>query len=167
MLDVHWPDGLLLVRVEGRSSGVDAQAAEISRAIGGRRLDDAEAADLGARLSARPWLGEGAILGIGVPRRRTAELLEVCSDLAIEAVLRPAAAAAEARCLLAAPVIAALRDAVARLGGHVALRRGGSVLPAELSAAPVDPVTATLVAAVKRRLDPTGTLSPGRLGVPV
>ena len=166
VLDVHWPEGLLLVGVEGTRAGVDAQAAEVVAAIGGRRLDEAEAADLGTRLSARPWHGEGAIVGIGIPRSRTAELLEVCSDLAVEAVLRPAAAVAEARCLLAAPVIAALRDAAAGLGGHLVLRRGGAALPTELSAPQVDPVAAALIAAVKRRLDPTGTLSPGRLGVP-
>ena len=166
VLDMHWPDSLLVVRVEGTAAGVAAQAAEVARAVGGRHLDAAEADDLRARLAPRPWDGDGAVAGIGIPRSRVAALLERLSDLAVAAVVRPGAAAAEARCLLDAGVVSALRDAVERLGGHLVLRRGGADLRAAVSPPRLDLVAGDLAAAVKRHLDPAGTLSPGRLGIP-
>ena len=161
--DLHWPDGLLLVGVEGTTAGVADLAETIAGAVGGRRLDLAEAAALDARLADRPWGGPGAVTGLGVPRSQTAGLLELCSDLAVEAVVRPAAAAAEARCLPDPGVVGALSAGLERLGGHLVLRRGGAGLAGAV-APRVDPVAAELMAAVKRRLDPGGTLSPGRLG---
>jgi len=162
-IDVTWPQGLLVVRLEGSEAAVGAQAGEVAARSGGRVLDRIEAEMLGEQLRHRPWESAGAVAGIGVPRARLGALLEVCSDFAVDTVVRAGVGAAEARLPLTVdgPTVAAFRTAIAGIGGHLVLRRGGGALPAQVWP-DGDPVAAWLAASLKRSLDPTGTLSPGR-----
>jgi glycolate oxidase FAD binding subunit len=154
-LDLHWPDGLLVARLEGTREGVAAGAELGARTIGG----DVTAADEHLRM--RPWEGDGVIAGIGFPLPGLRALLEACSDFAVESVVRAGTGSAEARMPADAAAVAGFRAAVERLGGHLSLRRGGSLLPGS-AWGDGDPVAIDLAASIKRSLDPTRTLPAGR-----
>jgi glycolate dehydrogenase FAD-binding subunit len=160
-LDAHWPEGLLLVHLEGTAAGVAAGVEAVVAATGGEEAAAPEAEALQARLRLRPWDGPGAVAGIGVPLSRVAPLLEACSDFAVEAVVRAGVGSAEARVPVDGAAVAGFRAAVEQLGGHLTLRRGGSQLPG--AAWPDgDPVALDLARSIKRSLDPTSTLPSGR-----
>ena len=123
-------------------------------------LDAAEAEAVDSALAARPWRGDGAVAGLSFPRTRLAEVLEIASAYANEMVVRVTLGVAEARVPESPEVVAQLRTAVARLGGHVTLHRGGAALG---GAAWPDPgPEVALMRALKRSLDPAGVLAPGR-----
>jgi glycolate oxidase FAD binding subunit len=160
-LDAHWPDGFLVARLEGTRAGVGTGAEAVAAASGGDVLTGAAATDLDVRLRLRPWDGEGLVAGIGAPLSRVAELLEACSDFAAAAVVRAGVGAAEARLPVDAEAVMGFRAAVERIGGHLSLRRGGSLLPG-LAWPDGEPVAVELARSVKRSLDPAGTLACGR-----
>lgn len=161
-IDVHWPDGLLRVRCEGTEAGAGAAARLVAEAVGGRIVSSPERLEeLDASLHGRPWGGEGLIAGVGIPRTALAALLGACSEVAAEVVVRAGVGAAEARLPADAAALIGLRAAVEGLGGHLSLRRGGSLLPG-LVWPDGDEAAAGLTRALKAELDPTGTLSPGR-----
>jgi FAD/FMN-containing dehydrogenase len=159
--DVCWPDATARLRVEGTEEGVAEQATALARLTGARLLDEAEAAATEAALSMRPWRGEGAVAGLAFPRTRLAELLEVASAYAVEMVVRAPLGVGEARVPESPEVVAQLRTAVERLGGHLVLHRGGAHLAAAAWPAESAPEMA-LMRALKRSLDPAGVLAPGR-----
>ncbi|MEA2614771.1 MAG: glycolate oxidase binding subunit [Chloroflexota bacterium] len=159
--DVCWPDATARLRVEGTEEAVDEQAAALAGLTGARVVDAAEARALEAGLAVRPWRGEGAVAGLAVPRSRLAELLELASAYAVEMVVRAPLGVAEARLPERPEVVAQLRTAVERLGGHLVLHRGGPGLAAVAWPAASGPEV-TLMRALKRSLDPAGVLAPGR-----
>jgi hypothetical protein len=114
------------------------------------------------RLAGRPWTDEGAVLGVGVPLAAVADLLRLaeghCEDLA----LRAGVGVGEARLAGDAADVAAFRDGVVALGGHVAPRRLGPAL-SDLTWPEPDAVSRSLTLAIKQQLDPNGTLARGRL----
>jgi glycolate oxidase FAD binding subunit len=159
--DVCWPDGSARLRVAGTEEAVDEQAAVLATLTGARVLDEIEAGALDAALAMRPWTGEGAVAGLAVPRTRLAELLEIASAYAAETVVRAPLGVAEARLPEQPEVVAQLRAAVERLGGHLVLHRGGAQLAAAAWPAESGPEVA-LMRSLKRSLDPAGVLAPGR-----
>jgi glycolate oxidase FAD binding subunit len=159
--DVLWPDACLRLRVEGTEEGVAEQAETLAQLSGARPLAEDEAATLEAALALRPWAGEGAVVGVAVPRTRLAELLELASAYAVEMVVRGPLGVAEARIPERAEVVAELRTAVERLGGHLAVRRGGPGL-AGVAWPPESGPEVALMRALKRSLDPGRVLGDGR-----
>lgn len=160
-VDLYWPDGLAAIRVESTRAAAEDQSRQIATAVAGRLLDPVAAEALEATLKGRPWEGIGAVAGIGVPASRVGALLELCSDLAEECVVRARAGVAEALLREDAEVVVTLRGEVERLGGHLSLRRAGPDLAGMAwSAAPREAVE--LMRSVKARLDPGGVLAPGR-----
>ncbi len=160
--DVCWPDAILRLRVEGTEEGVDEQAAALAALCGARPVDDAEAAALETSLAVRPWRGEGAVAGLAFPRTRLADVLEAASAFAVEMVVR-----APARCRRGAAAgvpqmtLVQPRAAVERAGGHLVLHRGGAAVAAAAWPAAAGPEVG-LMRALRRSLDPGGTLAPGR-----
>jgi len=159
--DVLWPDACLRLRVEGTEDGVEDQAAALADLGGARPLTAEEAAALEAGVAQRPWSGDGAVVGLAAPRSRLDQLLELASAYAVEMVVRATLGVAEARVPERPEVVGELRAAVERLGGHLAVRRGGPALAGVAWPDEGGPEVA-LMRAVKRSLDPGGVLSPGR-----
>lgn len=159
--DVCWPDATARLSVEGTEDGVVEQATALAEIAGARILDAAEAEEVAAALAVRPWRGDGAVAGLAFPRTRLAEVLEIASAYATEIVARATLGVAEARLPESAGVVAQLRAAVERLGGHVTLHRGGPALAGAVWPAESGTEVA-LMRALKRSLDPAGVLAPGR-----
>jgi glycolate oxidase FAD binding subunit len=159
--DICWPDATARLRVQGTEEGVEEQAAALAELAGARILDAAEADAVEESVAARPWRGEGAVAGLSFPRTRLAEALEIASAYATEMVVRAPLGVAEARLPESPEVVAQLRTAIARIGGHTVLHRGGPALAAVAWPAQTGPEVA-LMRAVKRSLDPGGVLAPGR-----
>jgi glycolate oxidase FAD binding subunit len=160
--ELAWPDGSLLVRVESSAEGAERQAAlAAGLAPGARVLEEAEASARWAAHGTRPWGGDGAVAALGVPPSRLVELLRLARELEAELVLRAPLGIGEVRVAGDRAAVTALRAGVEALGGHLALRRAPAEL-ADLVWPALDPVAADLMRAVKARLDPAGTLAPGR-----
>jgi glycolate oxidase FAD binding subunit len=155
--DIIWPDGTLVVRVEGSQPG----AAVLAEQLGGRVLPGADAQALEESMRHAPWQESGTIVGIGVPRSRIRHLLDACSDFAASAVVRPCAGTAEARLPTDGDVVTRFRAAVERMGGHLTVRRGGAAV-GDAVFGDADNGAIDLTRAVTSRFDPTATLSPGR-----
>jgi glycolate oxidase FAD binding subunit len=157
-----WPDGALLVRVESSEDGAERQAALAAGLAPGARVLAADEAD--ARWAAhatRPWGGGGVVAAIGVPPARLGDLLALADRHGAEAVVRAHVGVGELRLDDDPERVRALRADVEALGGHAALRRSTPATDA-LVWPDLDPVAEELMRAVKRQLDPTGTLAPGR-----
>jgi glycolate oxidase FAD binding subunit len=171
-----WPEGRLLVRVEGGGAGVEAQAAALERAAAhvstradGQRLDAADAEHAWEATRTAPWSGDPApVAAIGVPRTEIAALLDhtARSDVVERCLVLPTLGLAEARLHRGATpaAVSALRSWAAARGGHLVVRRPTPALAAVAwpeTNAHTDGAT-DLMRAIKRALDPSGTLAPGR-----
>jgi glycolate dehydrogenase FAD-binding subunit len=159
--DLLWPEACARLRVEGTAEGVAEQAGALEALTGARPLAEDEAAALEAAIATRPWAGEGAVAGMAVPRTRLAGLIEAASAFTEEMVVRGPLGVAEARLPERPEVVARLRAAVERLGGHLTVRRGGAELATVAWAGESGPEVA-LMRALKRSLDPGRVLAPGR-----
>jgi FAD/FMN-containing dehydrogenase len=168
-----WPSGTMLVRIEGTAQGVDAQVRALQECAGddapaSRLLDADEARKAWDYTGMRVWGAEsaGAVAAVSVPRVHLAVLLHRLGAVTEAAVVLPTAGVAEARLRADAngEDVAALRTWAAQRGGHVTLRRTASPDLAALAWPPAaaDDVAVDLMRAVKRALDPSGTLAPGR-----
>ena len=160
-VDILWPEGRCALQFDGSAAGARHQAELAARELGGRMLDTPEGAAFARDLEARPWSGDGAVVGIAAPRRNLAALLEVAAAHSAEVVVRGALAVGEARIAADGARFAALHAGVAALGGHALLHRAAGIRPAV--APTIDPVSLDLMRSVKRALDPAGTLGTGRL----
>jgi glycolate oxidase FAD binding subunit len=159
--DVLWPDGLLAVRVEGTEESADAQAATLAAQLGGRVLDESDARLLQKSMRHAPWQGDGTIVGVGVPRSRIRQLLDICSNFAASAVIRPCVGTAQALVPTDSDVVIRFRAAVTGVGGHLTVHRGGGAI-GDAAFGDADETAVELMRAVTSRFDPTATLSPGR-----
>jgi len=163
-----WPDGVLMARVDGSEDGVAAQLAALQAqprtGPAPRVLDPAEAAQAWTRAARSADRDTAApVAAIAIPRTELPALLERLGGAAEHAVVLPSLGVAEARLPLhaAAADIVALRTWAESLGGHLTLRRPSPAL-ASLTWPDADPVGLDLMRSLKRSLDPTATLSPGR-----
>jgi glycolate oxidase FAD binding subunit len=161
VVDIAWPDGVVAVRVDSSEEGADRQAATIVARAGGRLLTESDAIAHSAHLARRPWDGPGVIAGMAVPPTRLAELLAVCAEFAVEAIVRGLVPAGEARLSQDRREVIAMRTAVERLGGNLALHRAPEA-DADLTWPAREGTDVDLMRAVKQQFDPAGILSPGR-----
>ena len=156
MVDLHWPQGVVVIRFDSSEQGATVQAERVIRDIGGRILTDDDAIALAASLAGAPWTGPGLVGGVATLPARSAELLSSLSATCDAVAWRPLLGTGEMR--FAPETLEAVRTAVRAAGGRLAIRRGGTVLSGD----PDDEVAVDLMRSVKRRLDPARTLSPGR-----
>ena len=115
------------------------------------------------RLADRPWTGEGAVVGVGVPLAAVADLLRVWpSSTATTSCCAPASASARRGCRPTPRRSSRSATASWRSAGT---SRRGVCRPAlaEVSWPEPDAVSRSLTLAIKQQLDPNGTLAPGRL----
>jgi glycolate oxidase FAD binding subunit len=161
VVDIAWPEGVVAVRVDSSEEGAERQAATIVAGAGGRELTESEAIELRARLAHRPWDRPGVIAGVAVSTTRLAELLQVCSDCASEAIVHGLVASGEARLPQETGAVIAMRTAVERLGGHLALHRAPAAV-AHLAWPDREGAEVDLMRSLKQQLDPAGILAPGR-----
>jgi glycolate oxidase FAD binding subunit len=151
VVEVGWPTGTTAIRFASTAEGVAAMATATAALAANARV----AADPTATISRSPWEGDGAVVGVGIPLPRLEELLRLVARHDGRLALRAGIGVGEARVPPAA--LSAFADGVRALGGHVAPRRDAPLPTVH------DPVALDLMRAVKRRLDPAGTLAPGRL----
>lgn len=156
LVDIHWPQGVAVVRFDSSAVGAGVQAERVVQDVGGRVLADDEAATLYASVAASPWTGEGIVCAVAVLPSRAVELLSTLSATCDAMALRPLLGTGELR--FAADALATVAAAVRGVGGRMVVRRGeGS------SAGTADDLVALeLMRSVKLHLDPARTLSPGR-----
>ncbi len=152
VLEASLPDRRIDAVVESTATGAAAIVRRLQAATPLEPADDA--ADL-------PEPG-GCIAHVGFPTGRLRALLAAIPGDA-PARISVGAGVADIGVPVDPSAVSALRTAVEALGGHLTLRGA----PPELDALVFgrsDPGAAALLGSIKRRLDPTGTLSPGRFG---
>jgi glycolate oxidase FAD binding subunit len=156
VVDLHWPEGVVVVRFDSSEEGAEVQANRVTRDIGGRVLAERNELAMTTALRGSAWQGSGTVGALAVLPSRIGELLTSMSGGTCDAiVLRPLLGTGEVR--FAPDAADAVRAAVRNAGGRLAIKRGD-----EPSVDDGDAVALDLMRSVKRRLDPARTLSPGR-----
>jgi glycolate oxidase FAD binding subunit len=156
LVDVHWPQGVALVRLDSSDTGAGVQAERVVHDAGGRIVSDSEAVDLYASVAESPWNGEGTVGAVAVLPSRAAELLSTLSATCDAVALRPLLGIGDVR--FAPQALETVRGAVRAAGGRLVVRRGDGPSAGTVD----DPVALELMRSVKLQLDPSRTLSPGR-----
>jgi len=156
VVDLHWPEGLVVVRFDSSEQGAEVQAKRVTAEIGGRALEGRDETAMTDALAGSAWQGSGDLAALAVLPSRVGELLTSMSGgICDTVVLRPLLGTGEVRF---PPAEAdAVRAAVRNAGGRLLIKRGD-----EEPVGVADDVALDLMRSVKRRLDPAGTLSPGR-----
>jgi glycolate oxidase FAD binding subunit len=156
VVDLHWPRGVVVVRFDSSERGAQVQAERVAVDAGGRVLEAHEEVALTGELAGSPWQGPGAIAALAVMPSHVAALLSPLSGGICDAlVVRPLLGTGEVR--FPPEAAAAVRTLARKAGGRLSIRRD-QAQPVQ----DVDDVALDLMRSVKRRLDPAGTLSPGR-----
>ncbi len=161
--ELLWPEGQLVLRVEGSPAVASAEAADLARETGGRLAPPPVADQLWSRVSRRPWDGPGAIVQVAVPLAEVGQLARAVAGLRGRAALGLGLGTGGVRLEAAAEPLAELRTTVERLGGSCRALR----VPPELAVAAESrpsPAALRLAAELRAAYDPRSTLSPGRLG---
>ncbi len=157
VVDLHWPEGVAMVRFDSSELGATVQAERVTHELGGRILAGHEEADLASQVAGSPWTGEGLVAAVALLPSRIGEFLSSMSATCDAVALRPLLGTGEVR--FAPDALEMVASAVRTAGGRLTVRRGsaGTTHRAE------DSVALDLMRSVKHRLDPARTLSPGRL----
>jgi glycolate oxidase FAD binding subunit len=156
VVDLHWPEGVVVVRFDSSEQGAEVQAKRVKAGAGGRVLSAQEELAMAGALAGSTWQGPGIVGALAVLPSRIGELLTSLSGGSCDAlVLRPLLGTGDVR--FAPDAAGAVRAAVRSAGGRLAIRRGD-----EPAIDDCDSVALDLMRSVKRRLDPAATLSPGR-----
>src|SRR5580700_10170985 len=79
LVDIHWPQGVAVVRFDSSEAGAGIQAERVVHDVGGRILSDEDAAALHASVAGSPWAGEGTVCAVAVLPTRVVELLSTLS----------------------------------------------------------------------------------------
>jgi glycolate oxidase FAD binding subunit len=156
LVDIHWPQGVAVVRFDSSEAGAGVQADRVVHDVGGRILSDDDATTLHASVAGSPWTGEGIVCSVAVLPSRAVELLSILSATCDAISLRPLLGTGEIR--FAADALGTVAQAVRAAGGHMVVRRGAGAPAGTVD----DPVALELMRSVKLQLDPARTLSPGR-----
>ena len=156
VVDLHWPQGIVLVRFDSSELGATSQAEGVVRELGGRILADDEVTALTAAVAGSPWSGAGSVAAVALLPSRLGEFLSSMSATCDALALRPLLGTGEVR--FAPETLTAVTTAVRAAGGRLMIRRGAATGPGDVD----DEVALDLMRSVKRQLDPTRTLSPGR-----
>lgn len=156
VVDVQWPEGVVVVRFDSSDQGAEVQANRVTRDAGGRVLAEQEAEAMTTGFAGSVWRGPGVVGTLAVLPSRIGELLTSMSGGMCDAlVLRPLLGTGDVR--FPPDMADAVRAAVRNAGGRLAIKRGD-----EDGVDDTDAVALDLMRSVKRRLDPAGTLSRGR-----
>lgn len=155
---VEWCNGRLLVRLEGTEGGVGPRAERLASLVGAVVLTEADAEDAWRRHAAVVDAREdgAAVLRLGVAPSRLPGLLRALEPFAVAAGL----ATGVATLRLAPQAVADAHVAVHAAGGTSVLRHRPAGCDAPAWGPP--PSALALLASVRRALDPTGRLGPGR-----
>jgi glycolate oxidase FAD binding subunit len=156
VVDLHWPEGMVIVRFDSSELGATVQAERVSQELGGRILAGDEETTLTAAVAGSPWTGRGLVGAVAVLPSRVGEFLSSMSATFDAVALRPLLGTGEVR--FAPEALEMVATAVRTAGGRLVIRRGGPVPTGE----PEDGAALDLMRAVKGQLDPARTLSPGR-----
>lgn len=149
-----WAEGTLTLRLRGAVAAVESAC----RALGGERLDDAQASVdwLACRDQRLPWFGQAEgreLWRLSVPQ--TAPVLDLPEAPLIEWH-------GAQRWVHAEPAQGArLREAAARVGGHATLFRARAAASQRFH--PLPPALLHIHRELKRQFDPAGIFNPGRL----
>ena len=156
VVDLHWPEGVAVVRFDSSERGADVQARRVTAEIGGRVLQRPDELAMTDELVGSVWRGLGDVAALAVLPSHVGPLLTSMSGGICDAiVLHPLLGTGEVR--FPSVEVEAVRAAVRNAGGRLLTRRGD-----EQPGGSPDDVALDLMRSVKRRLDPAGTLSPGR-----
>jgi glycolate oxidase FAD binding subunit len=156
IVDLYWPDGLVLVRFESSERGAQVQAERVVHELGGRVLADGEETAMTAALAGSPWPGPGTVGAVAMLPSRVPEFLSSMSATCDALALRPLLGTGEVR--VAPDALEVVRTAVRQVDGRLVVRRGRGVSAGDVD----DAVALDLMRSVKHQLDPARTLSPGR-----
>jgi glycolate oxidase FAD binding subunit len=156
VIDIHWPQGVVVVRFDSSELGATVQAERVTHELGGRMLAADEETALTATVAGSPWTGSGIVGAIALLPSRLGEFLSSMSATCDALALRPLLGTGEVR--FAPEALEAVRAAVRAAGGRLVIRRGDAPSNGEAE----DGVALDLMRSVKRQLDPARTLSPGR-----
>jgi glycolate oxidase FAD binding subunit len=155
VVDLHWPQGVVLVRFDSSEQGAAVQAERVTHDLGGRILSEDDTSALVTAVAESPWTGTGVVAAIALLPSRTGEFLSSMSATCDATALHPLLGTGEVR--FPVETLEVVRKAVRATGGHITIRRG------DVSAGDTDDSTALdLMRSVKHQLDPARTLSPGR-----
>jgi glycolate oxidase FAD binding subunit len=156
VVDLHWPEGVVVLRFDSSEEGAAVQANRVTRDVGGHVLTEQDVVAMTTKPPGSAWRGSGVVGTLAVLPSRVGELLTSMSGGMCDAlVLRPLLGTGEVR--FPTDTADAVRAAVRNAGGRLAIKRGD-----EDGVDDGDAVAVELMRSVKRRLDPAGTLSPGR-----
>ena len=156
LVDIHWPEGVAVVRFDSTEAGATVQAERVVHDAGGRILSEEEATALHASIEGSPWNAAGTVCGVAVLPSRVVELLSTLSATCDAIAMRPLLGTGEMR--FAPDALETVRTAVRAAGGHMVVRRGDT----HSAGSQDDEVALGLMRSVKLQLDPARTLSPGR-----
>jgi glycolate oxidase FAD binding subunit len=156
VVDLHWPQGVVLVRFDSSELGATVQAERVTHELGGRVLDADEERAMTATVAGSPWTGSGMVGAVAMLPSRAGEFLSSMSATCDAVALRPLLGTGEVR--FAPETLDMVGSAVRSAGGRLVVRRGGATSAGEAE----DDVALELMRSVKRQLDPARTLSPGR-----
>jgi len=156
VVDLHWPEGVVVVRFDSSEEGAAVQAERVTQDIGGHTVVADDEPALTASLAGSPWTGAGLIGAVATLPVRAGEFLSSMSATCDAVAWRPLLGTGEMR--FAPEALETVRAAVRTAGGRLAIRRGDGLLPGDAG----DDVAVDLMRSVKRQLDPARTLSPGR-----
>ncbi|HZD66389.1 MAG TPA: FAD-binding protein [Acidimicrobiales bacterium] len=174
---IDWAEGALWVRLEGTTAGVRSQAEEVAavarRTVGSAEMieGDAEAAawtGLGGRAAGGDTVAWAATLP-GQLGEAAEALTRAAGEAGVQAELTSRAGLGLHAARLSgggvaaqAATVVAWREAVARLGGTVVVRRRPPELAALVDLWGPAPEAVTVMRRVKEQLDPSGRLGRGR-----
>ena len=156
IVDLHWPQGVVIVRFDSSELGATTQAEFVTRELGGHVVSDAEEVALTALLAASPWTGTGTVAAVALQPSRVVEFLSVMSATCDAIALRPLIGTGEVR--FASDAQPVVTTAAHTAGGRLVVRRGVAIAAGDVE----DRAALDLMRSVKQQLDPGRTLSPGR-----
>jgi glycolate oxidase FAD binding subunit len=156
LVDIHWPQGVAVVRFDSTEAGATVQAERVVHEAGGRILSEQDETALHGSIEGSPWNAPGTLCGVAVLPSRVVELLSTLSATCDAIAMRPLLGAGEMR--FAPDALDTVRTAVRATGGHMVVRRGET----HSAGSQDDEVALGLMRSVKLQLDPARTLSPGR-----
>jgi glycolate oxidase FAD binding subunit len=176
-VEITWPPARALVRFESVEPAVVRQAESayaIARGLGAtaRILDAGEEAACWREHATRPWSGDAAVVGLGLPASQVGGELDwlgrVAEARGVAVAVAGRLAMGSLRVSLAGSsgaqvaILRDLRDRRLERGGHVLVLRASDDLRRAVD--PWGPLgdAAPIMRAVKARFDPNGVLSPGR-----
>ena len=125
IVDLHWPQGVVIVRFDSSELGATTQAEFVTRELGGHVVSDTEEVALTALLAASPWTGTGTVAAVALQPSRVVEFLSAMSATCDAIALRPLIGTGEVRFASEAQPVVTIAAHTA--GGRLVVRRGVAI----------------------------------------